>query len=34
MSPQWNDFQYYQDYLTFSQMTHWDEFLDAYVNGQ
>jgi hypothetical protein len=33
-SPQWNDFQYYQDYLAFSQLTHWDEFLDAYVNGQ
>jgi len=33
-SPQWNDFQYYQDYLAFSPLTHWDEFLDAYVNGQ
>jgi hypothetical protein len=33
-SPQWNDFEYYQDYLLFSTLTHWDEFLDAYVNGQ
>jgi hypothetical protein len=32
-SPQ-NDFQYYQDFLVFSGLTHWDEFLDAYVNGQ
>ena len=27
-----NDFQYYRDHLIFSQLTHWDEFLDAYVN--
>jgi len=33
-SPQWNDFDYYRNYLVFSQLTHWDEFLDAYVNGQ
>jgi hypothetical protein len=33
-SPQWNDFQYYRDYLLFAQLTRWDEFLDAYVNGQ
>jgi hypothetical protein len=31
-SPQWNDFDYYRNYLRFSQLTHWDEFLDAYVN--
>jgi hypothetical protein len=31
-SPQWNDFDYYRNYLEFSQLTHWDEFLDAYVN--
>jgi hypothetical protein len=33
-SPQWNDFEYYQNYLEFSAVTHWDEFLDVYVNGQ
>jgi hypothetical protein len=33
-SPLWNDFEYYRDYLVFSELTHWDEFLDAYVNGQ
>jgi hypothetical protein len=27
-----NDFQYYRGQLIFSQLTHWDEFLDAYVN--
>ncbi len=32
-SPQWNDFAYYQGYLEFAAVTHWDEFLDAYVNG-
>lgn len=31
-SPQWNDFDYYRNYLRFSQLTHWDEFLNAYVN--
>jgi len=30
-SPQWNDFDYYRNYLRFSKLTHWDEFLDAYV---
>jgi len=30
-SPQ-NDFEYYRNSLVFSQMTHWDEFLNAYVN--
>jgi hypothetical protein len=33
-SEQWNDFDYYCNYLEFSTVTHWDEFLDAYVNGQ
>jgi hypothetical protein len=32
-SPEWNDFEYYRDYLVFSRLTHWDEFLDAFVNG-
>jgi hypothetical protein len=27
-----NDFDYYRSNLRFSQLTHWDEFLDAYVN--
>jgi len=31
-SPQWNDFEYYRNYLAFAPMSHWDEFLDAYVN--
>lgn len=31
-SPQWNDFDYYRTYLRFAQLTHWDEFLAAYVN--
>ncbi len=30
-SPQ-NDFEYYRNSLVFSQLTHWDEFLNAYVN--
>jgi hypothetical protein len=30
-SPQWYDFDYYRNYLRFSRLTHWDEFLDAYV---
>jgi hypothetical protein len=32
-SPQWDDFQYYCSYLPFSGLTHWDEFLAAYVAG-
>ena len=24
--------QQYRSYLTFAQLTHWDEFLNAYVN--
>jgi hypothetical protein len=32
-TPDWNEFDYYRNYLVFSQLTHWDEFLDAFVNG-
>jgi hypothetical protein len=32
-TPEWNEFEYYQDYLVFGQLTHWDEFLDAFING-
>jgi hypothetical protein len=32
-SPEWNDFQYYREMLVFSRLTHWDEFLDAFING-
>jgi len=31
-SPEWNDFEYYREMLVFSRLTHWDEFLDAFVN--
>ncbi|MFZ3048273.1 MAG: clostripain-related cysteine peptidase [Desulfatirhabdiaceae bacterium] len=31
-STEWNDFEYYQQKLQFAEMTHWDEFLAAYVN--
>jgi len=27
-----NDFEYYRTFLRFSRLTHWDEFLSAYVN--
>ena len=30
----WNEFDYYQNYLVFSRLTHWDEFLDAFINGE
>jgi hypothetical protein len=30
---EWHEFEYYRNYLAFSQMTHWDEFLDAFING-
>jgi hypothetical protein len=30
-STEWNDFEYYQQKLEFAEMTHWDEFLAAYV---
>ena len=30
----WNEFEYYREYLVFSQLTHWDEFLDAFINGE
>ncbi len=29
----WNEFEYYREYLVFSRLTHWDEFLDAFING-
>jgi hypothetical protein len=32
-SPEWNDFDYYREMLVFSRLTHWDEFLDAFING-
>lgn len=28
-----DDFPYYRDSLRFAQVTRWDEFLDAFVNG-
>ncbi len=31
---EWNEWDYYRNYLVFSQLTNWDEFLDAYINGQ
>jgi hypothetical protein len=30
----WNEFEYYREYLVFSQLTHWDEFLDAFINEE
>jgi hypothetical protein len=33
-SPDWHDFEYYRSHLAFSRLTHWDEFLNAFVNGQ
>jgi len=30
---EWNEFDYYRNYLAFSRLTFWDEFLDAFVNG-
>ena len=33
-STEWNEFEYYQNYLAFSRLTHWDEFLDAFINGE
>jgi hypothetical protein len=32
-SPEMTDFEYYREYLVFSDLTHWDEFLDAFING-
>jgi hypothetical protein len=31
---EWNEFEYYREHLVFSQLTHWDEFLDAFINGE
>ena len=33
-SPQINDFEYYRNMLIFSRLTHWDEFINAYVNNR
>ena len=30
----WNEFEYYRENLVFSRLTHWDEFLDAFINGE
>jgi hypothetical protein len=30
----WNEFEYYREYLVFSRLTHWDEFLDGFINGE
>jgi hypothetical protein len=30
-SPEWNDFKYYRTHLEFAQVTHWDEFLAAFL---
>jgi len=30
-TPEWNEFDYYRNYLTFTQLTHWDEFIAAYL---
>ena len=30
-TPDWNEFEYYQGNLAFSRLTHWDEFLDAFI---
>lgn len=32
-TPDVYDFEYYRQKLVFSRITHWDEFLDAFVNG-
>jgi hypothetical protein len=32
-TPEGSDFQYYREKLVFSRLTHWDEFLDAFING-
>jgi hypothetical protein len=29
---EWNEFDYYREYLAFSRLTFWDEFLEAFVN--
>lgn len=31
-STEWNDFEYYRTMLSFSRLTHWDEFLAAYTD--
>jgi hypothetical protein len=32
-SSEGNDFEYYCEMLVFSRLTHWDEFLDAFINS-
>jgi hypothetical protein len=32
-TPEWNEFDYYRNQLAFAGLTHWDEFLDAFING-
>jgi hypothetical protein len=32
-TPEWNEFEYYRNYLAFARLTQWDEFLDAYINS-
>ena len=31
---EWNEFEYYRNYLVFSDLTYWDEFLNAFINGE
>ena len=31
-STDWNEFKYYREQLAFSRLTHWDEFLNAFIN--
>ena len=30
-TPEWNEFDYYRNYLTFAELSQWDEFLAAYL---
>jgi hypothetical protein len=31
-TPDWNEFEYYRSKLVFSELTYWDDFLDAFLN--
>lgn len=31
---EWNEFEYYRQQLVFGRLTQWDEFLDAFLNGE
>jgi hypothetical protein len=33
-TPDWNEFDYYRNELVFSKLTQWDEFLEAFINGE